>query len=40
LLYVIVELVKVTSTPEPSKIVFVGMVIGIVLMFVTGLLVR
>jgi len=40
LLYVIVELVKVTSTPEPSKTVFVGIVIGIVLMFVTGLLVR
>ena len=40
LLYVIVELVKVTSTPEPSKIVFAGIVIGIVLMFATGLLVR
>jgi zinc transporter, ZIP family len=40
LLYVIVELVKVTSTPEPSKIVFVGIVIGILLMFATGLLVR
>ena len=40
LLYVIVELVKVTSAPEASKIVFVGIVIGIVLMFVTGLLVR
>jgi len=40
LLYVIVELVKVTSTPEPSKLVFVGIVIGMVLMFGTGLLVR
>ncbi|HYT18527.1 MAG TPA: ZIP family metal transporter [Thermoplasmata archaeon] len=40
LLYVIVELVKVTSTPESSKLVFVGIVIGMVLMFGTGLLVR
>ena len=39
LLYVIVELVKVTSAPETSKIAFVGILIGIVLMFATGLLV-
>jgi ZIP family zinc transporter len=40
LLYVIVELVKVTSTSETSKSVFAGILIGIVLMFATGLLVR
>lgn len=40
LLYVIVELVKVTSTSETTKSVFAGIVIGIVLMFATGLLVQ
>jgi ZIP family zinc transporter len=40
LLYVIVELLKVTSSSESTKNVFAGIVIGILLMFATGLLVR
>ena len=40
LLYVIVELLKVTSTSESTKSVFAGISIGIILMFATGLLVR
>jgi ZIP family zinc transporter len=40
LLYVIVELVKATSAPEFAKSVFVGITVGILLMFGTGLLVR
>ena len=40
LLYVIIELIKVTSTPEQSKSAFAGILVGILLMFATGLLVR
>ncbi|TLZ66373.1 MAG: hypothetical protein E6K11_06845 [Methanobacteriota archaeon] len=40
LLYVIIELVRVTSAPESSKTTFVGIVVGVLLMFATGLLVR
>ena len=40
LLYVIIELIRVTSSPEWSKTTFVGILVGVLLMFATGLLVR
>ena len=40
LLYVIIELIKVTSAPESSKTAFLGILVGILLMFATGLIVR
>ena len=40
LLYVIIELIRVTSSPEWSKTTFIGILVGVLLMFATGLLVR
>jgi ZIP family zinc transporter len=40
LLYVIVELLRVTSASESTKTVFAGILLGIVLMFATDLLVH